>query len=224
MAKQIKPKDRGEVEIRMVNPKRTGTITVRDYTDKETGKLREFKDAQGNVRIKKYTKGRTVLRMENEDDKLEFLHVKDHPIYVKGSYPSLKIVDLVQDAEDRVSLRELSVDALIEARKLRGEKLVDFARVLGINTNNVLESIVKDQMYSFLEEKPEQFLALLNDPDRLFREILYKGQMREIFTTKNGVWKYRDTLMGASIEEAILWLGNNQDLLTSIRKEIASVK
>jgi hypothetical protein len=221
--RKVEDKMAGVVEIRMVNPKRTGTITVRDYTD-ETGTLREFKDEYGNQRVKKYTKPLTVLRMDSKTDRLEYLHVKDHPIYVKGSHPLLRIIDVVQEAEERTSNREAAIDAMIEARKLSGEKLINFARVLGINTNNVLESVLKDRLYDYAEKQPEGFLTALNDPNRLFKEILHKGKVKNVFTHKNNVWKYRETLMGANIDEAILWIKDNEDLLPSIRKELSSVK
>jgi hypothetical protein len=216
-------KNTGIVEVRMINPKRTGTITLRDYTD-ETGTLRELKDEYGNSRVQKYTKALTVLKMDNETHRLEYLHVKDHPIYVKGAHPILKVVDIVQEAEDRTSNREAAIDAMIEARKLSGEKLSNFARVIGLSTYNVLETVLKDRLYDYAEKEPEKFLLALNDPNRVFKEILHKGKVRSVFTHKNNVWKYRETLMGANIDEAILWLKNNEDLLPSIRKELSSVK
>jgi hypothetical protein len=221
--RKAEDKKTGIVEVRMINPKRTGTITLRDYTD-ETGTLRELKDEHGNPRVQKYTKALTVLRMDNETHRLEYMHVKDHPIYVKGSHPILKVIDIVEEAEERTSNREAAIDAMIEARKLSGEKLANFARVIGISTFNVLESVLKDRVYDFAEREPEKFLLALNDPNRTFKEILHKGKVRDVFTHKNNVWKYRETLMGANIDEAILWLRDNEDLLPSIRKELSSVK
>lgn len=224
MSGKDKQRTEGIVEIRMINPKRTGTITVRDYTDPSTGAIREFVDGNGNKRIKKYTKAKTVLRMENKTDRLEYEHIKDHPLYVKGSHPLLRVVDVVQEAEDRTTDREAAIDAMIEARKLRGEKLANFARVLGIGTLNVLESVLKDRVYDYAEREPKKFLEALNDPNRLFKEILHKGKVTGVFTHKNKIWKYRETLMGGNIDEAILWLNDNEDLMPSIRKELSSVK
>lgn len=224
MATKQKKKTTGRVEIRMVNPKRTGTITVRDYSDKTTGALREFKDSHGNPRVKRYTKAITILDLSKEDDKLEYLHTKDHPIFVLGSHPSLKVVDIVQQAEDDVNTMDLGVDALIVARELRGEKLIDFARVLGIGTHNVLESIVKKRVYEEAQNKPKDFMKAWDNPNRMFSEILHKGKTRGVFTANSGVWKYRETLMGVNIDESILWLKNNEDLLPNIRKELTSVK
>ena len=214
----------GIVEVRMINPKRTGTVTLRDYTDPITGELREFKDAHGNPRVKKYTKALTVLRLNIENDRLEYKHLKDHPIYVKGPEPIMKIVDVTVEAEERTAKREAAVDTLIEARGLRGDKLFNFARVLGIQTLNVLESIVKDKVYETAENTPEEFLKAFHDPNRQYKEILHKGKLGGIFSVKNEVWKFREVLMGANIEEAILWLKDNDDLMPSIRKELSSIK
>jgi hypothetical protein len=213
----------GIVEIRFVNPKRTGTVTLRNYTG-EDGNIKEFVDANGKVRVKKYTKALTVLNLERENDRLEYEHIKEHPLYVKGANPILKIVDVTQEAEERTSKREAALEALIEAKNLRGEKLYNFARVLGIQTLNVLESIVKDKVYDYAERMPEEFLKAFNDPNRTYKEILHKGKIKGIFSVKNNVWKFRETLMGANIDEAIIWLNDNDDLMPSIRKELSSVK
>jgi hypothetical protein len=213
----------GIVEVRMANPKKTGTITLRDYTG-EDGKVREFKDAHGNPRVKKYTKALYVLRMDVENDVLEYEHLKDHPLYIHGASPLLKIVDVTAEAEERTSKRESALEALIEAKGLRGEKLINFARVLGIQTLNMLESIVKDKVYDYAERMPDEFLKAFNDPNRTFKETLHKGKIKGIFNVKNNIWKFRDVLMGANIDEAILWLKDNDDLMPSIRKELSSVK
>lgn len=222
MAKQTTEK-KGIIEVRLVNPKKTGTVTVRNYTDIDTGELREFKDAHGNLRIKKYTKALTILRMDNQQDVLEYLHVKDHPLYVKSSYPLLKVIDVTEEAESRISMKDESLDALIEAKGLRGDKLVNFARVLGIETHNLLEVIIKDRIYQKAESDPKGFLSAFNDPNRTFKEILHKGKVKNVFTHKNNIWKFRDVLMGGNIDEAILWLKDNEDLMPSIRKELSSI-
>ena len=214
----------GIVEVRMINPKRTGTVTLRDYYDPHTGELREFLDAHGNPRVKKYTKALTVLRLNIENDRLEYEHLKNHPLYVNGSEAVLKIVDVTQEAETRTNAREAALEALIEAKGLRGDKLYNFARVLGIQTLNQLESIVKDKVYDIAEKTPNEFLQAFNDPNRTFKETLHKGKMKGVFNVKNNIWKFRDVLMGANIDEAILWLKDNDDLMPSIRKELSSVK
>lgn len=210
------------VEVRMVNPKRTGTVIVRDYTDPKTGMLREFIDSFGNPRVKKYTKALTILRLDNPDDLIEYLHIKDHPLYVHSSHPILKVIDVTEEANEEIDKKELAIDAMVEAKKLRGDKLYNFARVLGINTNGVVESVVKQQVYAEATEDPQGFLDIINDENRTFSEMLYLGKENKVFVVKNRVWKYRDVLMGSTIEEAILWLKENDDLLPSIRKEINS--
>ena len=212
------------VEIRMNNPKRTGSIFLRDYTDIETGELREFVDSFGRPRVKKYTTALTILRLDKKDDLIEFLHIKDHPIYVKGAEPIMNIVDTTAEAETKIDKRETSLEAMLIAKDMRGEKLADFARVLGINTMGVLESVIKSQVYDNAENTPREFLDSFNDPDRTFKQILFKGKTTRVFTHKNNVWKYRDVVMGTQIEEAIAWLKDNEDLLPSIRKELNSFK
>ncbi len=213
----------GEVDVTFTNPKRTGSITLSDYID-ELGKPRALKDAFGNSRVVKYTAHKT-LNLNNENDVLEYEHLKDHPIYVKGSNPLIILVNRQEIAEQTIDKKELTLDALIIAKELRGDKLADFARLLGINTLNVLESVVKSQIYNYAEESPRQFLDSWNDPNRIFKQIAYKGKQNGIFTVeRTGAWKYRDITMGLNIDEVLLWFKANEDLLPSIKKEINSLK
>lgn len=213
---------KGMVEVRMRNPKRTGTITLRDYTD-NSGRLREFLDSTGAPRVVKYTKAIKFLDLSDETERLEYEHLKDHPIYVMGSNPIVTISNKVDEAEKNINKKELSLDALLVAKDLRSEKMVDFARVLGINTNNVIESVIKSQVYDNAETEPVKFMEAWNDPNRPFKQIAYKGKVKKVFNLKNKVWYYRDVIMGASIDEVIVWLNENEDLLPSIRKEINSI-
>ena len=108
---------------------------------------------------------------------------------------------------------------------MRGEKLADFARILGINTTNVLESIIKSQMYDLAEESPRQFLDNWNDPNRIFKQLAFKGKTNGVFTVeRTGAWKYRDVTMGMNIDEVLQWFKANDDLIPSIKKEINSLK
>ena len=213
----------GEVDITFINPKRTGMIILSDYTD-ETGKPRALKDAFGNSRVIKYTAHKT-LNLNDENDILEYEHLKDHPIYVKGGSPLIALVNKQEIAENSIDKKELTLDALIIAKELRGEKLGDFARILGINTTNVLESIIKSQMYNLAEENPRQFLENWNDPNRTFKQLAFKGKTNGVFTIeRTGAWKYRDVTMGMNIDEVLQWFKANDDLIPSIKKEINSLK
>ena len=87
-----------------------------------------------------------------------------------------------------------------------------------------VETIVKDKVYDIAESTPKEFLEAFNDPNRVYKETLHKGKLKGVFSHKNNVWKFRDVLMGGSIDEAILWLQDNDDLMPSIRKELSSVK
>ena len=141
MATKTKKAETGKIEIKMINPKRTGTIIVTDYKG-EDGKLRELVDEHGNPRVVKYNTGMKILDLSNKTEYLEYLHVKDHPIFVKGTSPVMRVVNITQDAEDEVQKKTTALDALFIAKDLQGQKLADFARILGIQTENTYESVL----------------------------------------------------------------------------------
>ena len=116
------------------------------------------------------------------------------------------------------------MEALIIAKDLQGQKLADFARVLGIQTENVYESVIKKAVYNNAENDPKAFLATWEDPERPVKTMLYKGKQRGVFNMVNGVWKYKNVVMGTGIDQCLIWFKENEDLLPSIRKEINSLK
>jgi hypothetical protein len=212
----------GTVEVKMINPKRTGTITLRDYHD-STGMVVELKDQHGNPRTVKYTRAVKYLNLDNPDDKLEYLHLKDHPLYVKGSKPLIKLVNHVQEAIGNIDKQEAALEAKYEVKNMTSSKAKAFARVLGINVNNVDDRVVKSKLYDFADNNSDKFMEAFNDPDRELKELAHRGKEKGIFTVKRtGAWYYRDQSMGTNIDNVVIWFKDNEDLLPNIRKELHS--
>ena len=122
----------GTAEIRLKDHKRTGSITIRDYTDIETGELKRLVDKFGNTKVTRFTKNRTY-NLTDPNQALEYHHVKHHPLFCKGPTPILECVNIEARAEADVYQKDLEAEANYIVRKLSGEKLRDFARVLLVN-------------------------------------------------------------------------------------------
>lgn len=209
----------GVVEIRMKNPKRTGSVTVRDYTGPD-GELREFKDKYGKQRVRKYTRAVVRLDLLNENDLLEFEHVKDHPIYVNGPTPILEIVDVEKKAEEHIAQKDLEAEVNYLIKKLGGHELKSFARILGVNVATNSDNVIKRFIYDIAEEDPDHVIEEYNHPDRSLKELLHAGREQGTFTMKNGVWYFNTTPMGSSFDQALVWLKENEDLHPTLRKQI----
>lgn len=218
----------GLAEIRLKNPKKTGSIGVRGYTytDPETNtrSYREFLDSGGNARIVKYTK-KVTLNMDNDDDRLEYFHVLNHPVYSHGANAVLKVVYLEKEAEDNVNKRDRQADVTAIVRKLSGESLRDFARVVvtagGMRYNpRTTENALKNSIYELSDRDPDLVLEEFNHKDRSIKELIYKAKEKEIITLSNGVWKFNNEVIGRNFEQAIDWFKRNEEVLPALRKEL----
>mgnify|MGYP003121922273 FL=1 len=72
-------------------------------------------------------------------------------------------VDIEADTKDTVEDMEVEADALYMARSMEPQKLVGYARTLGINVDRSMYEIKHDVM-SFAKENPFVFLKSIDDP------------------------------------------------------------
>jgi hypothetical protein len=209
----------GNVEIRLKDPKRTGTITVRGYTDAK-GRYRPFVDQYGNERVKKFS--RTVyLNMEETDDRLTLEQVRLHPLYINGPRPVLVIVNHESDADAYVALKDNEAKAMTVIQALEGDELKNFARVLLIKVKpGSSDKVIKRSIYDVAETNPGLVLNEWNDEQRELKVIIRKGIESGMFEVKHGRYTYQGQLMGATFEQAVDWLQDNDDLVPSMRKNL----
>ena len=212
------------VNILPIKPERTGKIILTEYTCPSTGEIKILKDSFGNKRSVAITSEGIMINLNNHNDELIYEFAKEHPLFVKAARPLLRIVNRQAEAKEELSHTELKVEALVQAQKLLGDKLVDFARVLGLNTTNVDLDLIKRDVYEYAENDSAKFISMLTDPDRKILELMYKGKEKGVFNHHNGVWKYNKSVIGTTLDQAIMWFKNNenQDLLPGIRKQIKS--
>ena len=225
----------GSAEIRLKDHKRTGSITVRDYTDTETGELMRFIDKYGNTKVTRFTKNRTY-NLTNPNQALEYHHVKNHPLYCNGPTPVLEAINLEKQAADDVYQKDLEAEANYIVRKLSGEKLRDFARVLLVGKRikigeKTSDNVLKREIYMLAEESDptgktgaQKIVEAWENPERSLRELLQKGVSNNTFMIRDGVYFYGKQKMGTTLEYAIEWFNENKEILPQIRKEVNSKK
>ncbi len=209
----------GNVEIRLKDPKRTGTITVRGYTGAD-GQHRPYVDQYGNERIQKFS--RTVyLDLTNMDDRLTLEQVRLHPLYVDGPRPVLVVVNHETEADAFVANKDLESKAMDIIQKLEGNDLKDFARIMLITIKpGSSDKVIKRVLYEKAVDSPGEILNEWNDEQRELKSIIRKGLESGMFKSKQGRYTYNGELMGTTFEHAVDWLGKNDDLVPSMRKQL----
>lgn len=213
----------GFAEIILKDPKRTGSIVLRDYylTDGEGARShRPFVDKEGNHRIIKITK-KKKLNLTYDNDRLEYMQAKLHPIFTDGPTPILIVVNKEEEANDFIVEKDLEAKVNGVIQKLAGSELRNFARVLLLKVNEgSTDAAVKRAVYEKAELEPTVVLEAWEDPERPLKELIRAGVTKKVFTSKNGRWSCEGALCGTSFETTLDWLKENEDLLPKLRKKI----
>lgn len=210
----------GRVTIKPKDPKKTGSITIRDYRESGTNEHRPFVDAHGNHRVVRI-KRPIHLDMSELDNQLTYNQVIKHPEYIGGQTPILVVVNHEQEAEDYIDRLDLTSEANNIVRKLKGEAIKDFARVLLIPFNvGSSESAVKRKVYEMCEEKPQFVIDSWEDKEREIKLFVHKSLEAGIFAKRNQRWMYGSEVMGTTFESAVEWVKINEDLVPSIKKQL----
>jgi hypothetical protein len=207
------------VRLELVEPKKTGTIRVRDYTDRD-GNLRELKDRNGNSRVV-IVREQKKLFMSNENDKLLYEHLKDHPVYVLGSDACIRLVNTEEQATDDIDRVELAIDAKNIVKALDEEGLRNFGRVLNIGFNNTTTSaVLKSIMYDKCENDPIAVLDAWENPDREVQVLVYNAMDKNVIVKEKGVYRYDGMILGNGFEDCVVWLKQNEQVLPGLRKKV----
>lgn len=220
----------GNVEIRMINPKKTGTITLRDYSvEDENGALdyRPFIDSLGNHRIAKYTK-KKVLRMNNDNDRLEFIQLKNHPLYMSGATAIFTLFNYEEEADNYVKLKNAEAEANAKINEFSGISLKNLARVVQIKVRpGSSETVLKRALYEYADSKTDtlgntgalEILKQLSSPDYDTKVLLFNAMDAKFVEVKGGRYLFNQIGMGTSFEVALQWLLDNPEEEAELSKK-----
>ncbi|MHA2053557.1 MAG: hypothetical protein ACW99F_08170 [Candidatus Hodarchaeales archaeon] len=168
----------------------------------------------------KITKNKT-LHLNRENDRLEYMQIKYHPIYTTGATPILELINKEEESNDYILSKDMESEVNGIVQKLSGASLRYFARVLLVKFNEgSSDNVVKRAVYEKAEEDPLFVLNEWKDPERPLKELIREGIIKGVFTTKNGRWTCEGAVTGTSFEQTLSWLGENEDLVPSLRKKI----
>jgi len=222
---------KGNVEIRMINPKKTGSVTMRDYTiTDENGATdyRPFLDANGNHRVAKYTK-KKILKMDSKNDRLEYVHLKNHPLYLTGATAIFTLFNYEDEASDYVNLKKAAAKADGMITDFTGQKLRDLARVVQIVVRTgSSETVLKRALYEYAESKLDtlgntgalEILKQLESPDYDTKVLLFNAMDAKEVQVKGGRYLFGQIGMGTTFDTALQYLIDNPDLESELSKKL----
>ena len=106
---------------------------------------------------------------------LKYLELSNHndsnPNRMPGKTALFYKVNIESDTKDTVETMEVEADALYMARSMEPQKLVGYARTLGINVDRSMYEIKHDVM-SFARENPSVFLKSIDDPRTERKQVI----------------------------------------------------
>lgn len=224
-------KQKGRVEVRLRNPKRTGSITVRTcYKTNEDGteRLAYLVDGNGKERVVKINK-KLVLNLENINDRLLYVHLKDHPLFVQGPNPIFDVVNMEEQADEFINIRDYKAQAEEIIRKSDEESLRDMLRVLGIVVPpNSSANIVKRRLYEFVDEpgltleksNSYKLVTEVNDADYDIKVLVHRAKARGVIKISLNRWMWKDVVLGTDFMSVVRYFQENQDLIEQLQKEV----
>lgn len=222
--------DSGNVEVRFINPKKTGTVTLRDYTlTDENGATdyRPFIDSNGNRKVSKYTKKR-VLRMENDNDRLEYGHLLHHPLYLSGATAIFKLFNFEDEAKSYVALKDAEAKANAKINEYSGQELRDLARVVQVRVRpGSSETVLKRALYEYSDSKDDSsgatgavdIIKQLESPDYDSKVLLFHSMDKKYVTVTGGKYLFNQTGLGMSFDSALQYLIDNPDVESELKKK-----
>jgi hypothetical protein len=131
-----------------------------------------YEDEQdGNVILEPIIFDSGLLHVEKKNQLLQqFLDL--HPL--KGR--KFEVINLERDAAQDVEVLNQEVDALIEARSLSLDQLVEVGRVLFGDVTRMSTAEIKRDVLVFARREPAEFLNIVSDP-----ELKFNARVQQFF-------------------------------------------
>jgi hypothetical protein len=120
---------------------------------------------------------------------------KSNPNRMKDKSPRFELVDKSVDAKQVISKEMKEIDAMSLALKMPIDKLIGYAKVLGVNVDKSTEEIRYD-MKVLAKKSPASFITGLDDPMTGIKEIILNAKDYSIIKLESNriSWKKGDHL------------------------------
>ena len=206
------------VLIKSNNPEKFNYCKFGTYKDRR-GKIVNLIDPNG-LEIEGFEMNNAILSLDinNEDDKIVYEFLKDHPLISKFTIDDMRATE-EKSAETALK----SAEAITVASKLNFNEIRDLALLMGVGLD-LDDMLVKAKVIQYANTSPENFLSLLNDIDKEHRVFLKKALNKDVLNKVNGVWKHGTNNIGLTDDQAIVWLKDNADIYALLKHQVRTGK
>lgn len=191
-------------------------------------KPHEFFDSPaGKVRLESAT---TTLNLNNPRDYVKYCILKESPLVANsqeeldsGFFPEALYIMFNEEGEEKIKLSR------IEKRRLATKELFSLdsatkrqiVRILSEkSTRGKSEKFVEIEIDSIIENKTEEFLALISSKDKstiFLKALVLEALDRNILIKEEGKIKYMGEAIGLDTDDCVSFLGNNDNQLIKMK-------
>jgi len=145
-----------------------------------------------------------------------------------SSHPRNGVAELYVDIPGVETAARVSKQKLVfEASKLifddpkGAEGRLRITRILGKHMKNAPESDVTEYLLDLAKRNPNKIISLYNSNDSQLRLLFIDAKENRVIISKNGIFMYGDTLLGATDDAVITWMKDpkNNKLLQLMMEE-----
>lgn len=170
--------------------------------------------------------GRRLYNLENEEDAIEWAIISRHPStlgsFLQKGLPLVKPYDRKKIAVARLQKIKRGAEAVdIALNHLKGNELLDFARLLAITPENNDYEVVAQLVAEKAQRDPELFMDKYSDANKEILIVINRARSTGMIKYKiDHGFVYNDSLpLGSSDIAVITYFKNNVRLLESIDLE-----
>lgn len=205
----------------------TGFVTGKDDKGRPIYKKWRFNnDSMRQIRI-----GKDEVDLEGKNA-IEFLrsspecmaspnghYVQDDKGAKKQVLVYFKELNEAKDAKEAVESRMKNIDAISKVTKLKGEKLRDFAAIIGVFSDE--DDILMHRVMDYASNFPTKTLELLEDSTSDVKALVKKALKSQVFVEDGKQIKWEGKLIGADESEAISTILKDDKLRKAIELHLA---
>jgi hypothetical protein len=206
-----------KVFLKAKNSKNFNYAKFVNYKDKH-GKTQKLINAdEQEVDGWEVTRPIVTLDIEIESQKRLYEWLKGHPHVRKGRF-TLEDTRAKEQASAAGAIA--TAEAVALSAGLTEKEYKGLASLLGINTKDLTEDVIRAKVIQSASLNPERFMSIFNDKDKEYRIFLKDARAKGLITFVNGTWKYNTETLGLTEDSAIIWLKDNTDVYALLKQEL----
>lgn len=151
--------------------------------------------------------GDLKLREEDPMDRLKILFLKAQPQVADGSKnikAKSEYVIFTQEEEAVASnkAKKTKREAYTLFDKLSLEDMAEILEVTGNRPDSMSRDVIEDKLSDYMEEYPNQFVAIVKDPTRKNKSFVRKALDKGVLRFEGGAIMYGETVLGYDVDSA----------------------